>query len=269
MSQLITIQDTQLEQLLYQNVPVVTFQQIAEVHGISVKNAHESFRRHKERFTEGKHYFRLDYTEASQLPSSVEANPNGLIIFTEKGYLLLTKPLRDTKAWEVQERMVDDYFTLKQVQTATFPQPPPFPLLPSPKEQLALAREAALLLEDFGTITQRDKLMLSDVVRNAVFSGDQRLLGPGSDSRYGFSLAERVQTLGYQLSRKAQASIFPVLGKRIAAEYRRRYGSGSPKEARYVDGAQRDVAWYGSEDASWIDPMIQGYLAQLPGIEVR
>ena len=150
-------------------------------------------------------------------------------------------------------------------QAAQNQQPPP--PLPSPKEQLALAREAALLLEDFGTLTERDKLMLSDVVRNAVFSGDQRLLGSGAVPRYGFSLAERVQTLGYQLSRKAQASIFPVLGKRIAAEYRRRYGSGSPKEARYIDGAQRDVAWYGSEDAAWIDPMIQGYLAQLPGIE--
>lgn len=233
-----------------------------------MKNAHESFRRHKERFTEGKHYFRLDYTEARQLPSSVEANPNGLIIFTEKGYLLLTKPLRDTKAWEVQERMVDDYFVLKQVQTATFRQPTPPPLLPSPKEQLALAREAALLLEDFGTLTERDKLMLSDVVRNAVFSGDQRLLGSGSVKQYGFSLAERVQQLGYMLSRKAQASIFPVLGKRITAEYRRRTGSDAPKESRYVDGAQRDVAWYETDETSWIDPMIQGYLAQLPGIEV-
>ena len=269
MQQLITIQETQLEHLLYQGVPVVTFQQIAEVHGISVKNAHESFRRHKERFTEGKHYFRLDYTEVSQLPFSVEANPNGLIIFTEKGYLLLTKPLRDTKAWEVQERMVDDYFALKQAHTSTALQPPP-PLLPSPKEQLALAREAALLLEDFGTLTERDKLMLSDVVRNAVFSGEQRLRILGAAARYGFSLAERVQALGYQLSRKAEASIFPTLGKRIATEYRRRYKTPKvPKEARYVDGAQRDVAWYSSEDASWIDPMIQGYLAQLPGIEVR
>ena len=264
MSQLVTIQDTQLEQLLYHDIPVVTFQQIADVHGISVQNVFSSFRRHKERFTEGKHFYLVE--------NAVEyLGHNGTLktiyLFTEKGYLLLTKPLRDAKAWEVQERMVDDYFALKQVQAATFPQPPPPPLLPSPKEQLALAREAALLLEDFGTITQRDKLMLSDVVRNAVFAGDQRLLGHGADSRYGFSLAERVKALGYQLSRKAEASIFPTLGKRIAAEYRRRYKTHKvPKETRYVDGAQRPVAWYGSEDATWIDPMIQGYLAQLPGI---
>ena len=146
----------------------------------------------------------------------------------------------------------------------------PPPLLPSPAESLAVLREFVNFAEELGLLTERDKLMAVDAARNAVFAGDQRLLGHGADSRYGFSLAERVKALGYQLSRKAEASIFPTLGKRIAAEYRRRYKTHKvPKETRYVDGAQRPVAWYGSEDASWIDPMIQGYLAQLPGIEVR
>ena len=109
----VTINTVTIEQLLYRDTPVVTFQQIAEVHGISVKNIQESFRRHRGRFTEGKHYFRLDFAEARQLPSSVEVSPNGLTVFTEKGYLLLTKPLRDDKSWEVQERMVDEYFALQ------------------------------------------------------------------------------------------------------------------------------------------------------------
>jgi len=114
MSQLVTINHATLEQLLYKNVPVVTIQQIADVHGISVKNVHGAFERHAKRFTEGKHYFRLDFVEASQLLTREEANPNGLLLFTEKGYLLLTKPMRDEKAWDVQERMVDEYFVLRQ-----------------------------------------------------------------------------------------------------------------------------------------------------------
>lgn len=120
MSNLVVVNDVSIEQLTYRNIPVVTFQQIADVHGIVVKNIHESFRRHRNRFTEEKHYFRLDFAEASQLPSSVEANPNGLILFTEKGYLLLTKPMRDEKSWEVQERMIDEYFVLR---SAVVPRP--------------------------------------------------------------------------------------------------------------------------------------------------
>ncbi len=119
MSHLVTIQDTQLEQLLYHDIPVVTFQQIADVHGISVQNVFSSFRRHKERFTEGKHFYLVE--------NAVEyLGHNGTLktiyLFTEKGYLLLTKPLRDAKAWEVQERMVDDYFAMKQAQAPTLPQ---------------------------------------------------------------------------------------------------------------------------------------------------
>ena len=113
MPQLITIQDTQLEHLLYQEQPVVTFQQIADVHGIAIRNVHQSFRRHRTEFTEGEDYIRLDYRAASQLLPGVEANPNGLILFTEQGYLLLTKPMKDKVSWQVQKRMIKDYFALR------------------------------------------------------------------------------------------------------------------------------------------------------------
>ena len=108
----IHINDVQIEQIIYQGEPVVTFAQIAEVHGVPVINVQRSFERHAERFTPGKHYFRLDFAEASQLLLRVEANPNGLTVFTQKGYLLLTKPMKDAKSWEVQEQMVDEYFSL-------------------------------------------------------------------------------------------------------------------------------------------------------------
>ena len=104
-TQMITIGTVDVEQLQYKDQPVVTYAQIAEVHGISVKNVQLSFQRNRDKFTEGKHYFRVDFAEASQLLPSVVVSPNGMILFTERGYLLLTKPLRDKRAWEVQERM--------------------------------------------------------------------------------------------------------------------------------------------------------------------
>ena len=111
-TQLIHINDVQIEQIIYQGEPVVTFAQIAEVHEVPVFNVQRSFERHAERCTPGKHYFRLDFAEANQLQLRVVVGANALIVFTLKGYLLLTKPMRDAKSWQVQERMVDEYFAL-------------------------------------------------------------------------------------------------------------------------------------------------------------
>jgi phage regulator Rha-like protein len=110
----IRINDVSLDQLSYNDVPVVTFQQIAEVHGISVTNVHKSFRRNKKRFIEGKHFYLVEKDRVDL--ESIGTNTT-IYLFTEKGYLLLTKPLRDQTSWEVQERMIDDYFTLKTALT--------------------------------------------------------------------------------------------------------------------------------------------------------
>ena len=48
----------------------------------------------------------LDFAEASQLPLKVEVSANGLTLFTEAGYLLLVKPMRDKLSWQVQEMMI-------------------------------------------------------------------------------------------------------------------------------------------------------------------
>lgn len=136
MSDLIAINDASIEKILYHDVPVVTFEQIAEVHGIPIRNVQRTFQRHRNRFIEGKHCFRLDYSTASELPLRVVVSHNGLVFFTEKGYLLLTKPLRDNKAWEVQERMVDDYFALKQEAVTEVTFPPPLSPLRQAEEDL-------------------------------------------------------------------------------------------------------------------------------------
>jgi hypothetical protein len=116
--QSILVHGQQIDHLYYKDQPVVTFEQMARVHRITQKNLERSFRQHQTRFHEGKHCYLLDFAEASQLLSSIgaKANPYGLGIFTEAGYLLLVKPLRDDLAWQVQERMIEAYFRDKQAQ---------------------------------------------------------------------------------------------------------------------------------------------------------
>jgi hypothetical protein len=87
----VQINDVSLDQLTYKDVPVVTFQQIAEVHGVSVSNVHKSFSHNKEKFTEGKHFYLVD-TEVVGLESN--GTRKTMYLFTQQGYLFLTKPIK-------------------------------------------------------------------------------------------------------------------------------------------------------------------------------
>jgi ORF6N domain len=104
----------EIQRLFYHDRPVVTFEQIAAVHGTDTSHLRQMFRRHKSKLVEGKDYFRLDFTEANQLLLRVTVGGNGLVVFTEGGYLLLVKPMRDDVSWDVQRTMRDAYFKVQQ-----------------------------------------------------------------------------------------------------------------------------------------------------------
>jgi hypothetical protein len=270
MSKLITVNDVQVEQIVYKGQPVVTFEMIAQVHGVDVENVRQAFKRHRERFTEGKHFYRIDFQEASQLVLRVPVSPNGMAIFTEKGYLLLVKPMRDDTSWQVQERMIDDYFALRAQL--------PLPIAPlvapqlTPKEQLQESIDCAKLAMEFlaeiGQLNQRDRLMFADTIRTAHARIQQPTSSPhlALPSPEHFDIADRCRALGYRLNRRQEAEIFPVLGRRVAKEYRERHaddprGSEPHEIDRFVDGKIRPVKWYLLSDAEWIDTIIQSVMA--------
>lgn len=187
---LITINNATLEQLTYRECPVVTVQMIADVHGIAADNVQKSFQRHAKRFIEGKHYFRLDFTEANKLGLSVQVSRNGLTLFTEKGYLLLTKPLRDNTAWEVQERMVDEYFALKAVAAVATPWDIMAQLVETGRqqEQRLLALEAQQRADmEARLATQQQTIEALHQAAQANAKADQAL-----DTQQFFTLAEYV-----------------------------------------------------------------------------
>lgn len=142
------------------------------------------------------------------------------------------------------------------------------PTLPSTAAQLAFLRDAHAFLKELGALTTRDTLMIADQTRNVLLSG-QRLLPAGPDTPQParmYSIAERITALGYALTRDQAAALVPKAGKKVAVEWRERYGAEPGKEARYVDGAVRDVNAYPSMEMDWIDAVLQGYLAGFPGL---
>lgn len=100
----------------YKDIRVLTTQQIAEAYGADNKTISYNFNHNKDRYTEGKHFILLEgdelraFREIHDLPS----NLNKLYLWTEKGAFLHAKSLNTDVAWEVYDRLVDDYFTKKE-----------------------------------------------------------------------------------------------------------------------------------------------------------
>ena len=117
MTELVNIEGTELSVREYNGQRVVTFRDIDEVHQRPSGTARKAFNRNKKYFVLNKHYFVLQVDEAKTI-FNISA-PNGLIVLTERGYLMVTKPLNDELSWKVQDALVDAYFVVKNQQLTT------------------------------------------------------------------------------------------------------------------------------------------------------
>lgn len=96
----------------YKNIRVLTTQQIAEAYGTDSKTISYNFNHNKERYIDEKHFICLSgdelraFREIHDLPN----NLNKLYLWTEKGAFLHAKSLNTDTAWEVYDRLVDNYF---------------------------------------------------------------------------------------------------------------------------------------------------------------
>lgn len=96
----------------YKNIRVLTTQQIAEAYGTDNKTISYNFNHNKDRYVDGKHFICLTgeelraFREIHDLPS----NLNKIYLWTEKGAFLHAKSLNTDTAWEIYDRLVDNYF---------------------------------------------------------------------------------------------------------------------------------------------------------------
>jgi len=98
---------------------VLTTQQLAEAYGTDTERIRVNFNRNKDRFVEGKHYFALTGQEKHDFINSYQIDTTWLkapvfYIWTEKGAWLHAKSLNTDEAWEAYERLVDEYYTVKE-----------------------------------------------------------------------------------------------------------------------------------------------------------
>jgi len=104
---LIRIHNTDIESIEHDGQRVITLDQMDQVHGRPKGTARRNFNQHKQRMEEGRHYFRCDVSEAGIVGRTA---PNGLLLLTESGYLILIKTFRDRLASEVLSGTTASYF---------------------------------------------------------------------------------------------------------------------------------------------------------------
>ncbi|EZP75043.1 phage related anti-repressor protein [Parageobacillus genomosp. 1] len=98
---------------------VLTTQQLAEAYGTDMERIQVNFNRNKERYKEGKHFILLQGEELRQFKATYQIDnqlkfATKLYLWTEKGAWLHAKSLNTDEAWEAYERLVDEYYSVKE-----------------------------------------------------------------------------------------------------------------------------------------------------------
>ncbi len=112
-----------LQPILYNQIPVITSELLAQLYGTKIKNISDNFLNNTTRFVAGKHYFKIEKNELREFKNRPETiglvgkNARSLILWTERGAARHAKMLETDQAWDVFERLEDCYFN-QNAQTA-------------------------------------------------------------------------------------------------------------------------------------------------------
>lgn len=102
------------------NQRILTTQQLAEVYETDVNNIKNNFKRNKEHFIEGKHYYLLEGERLKAFKNQVtesdlvDKHAAHLYLWTERGANRHCKILDTDKAWEQFDNLEETYFHVKE-----------------------------------------------------------------------------------------------------------------------------------------------------------
>ena len=115
---------------------VMTVKHIAEIHGVEVKHVNELINNNIKRFAENIDIIDLLSDEKfkvviDDLGLKGSNRTKNIYILSERGYSKLIKIMDTDLAWEIHDKLIDDYFTLREVIKNNYPRL-------SKKQELAL-----------------------------------------------------------------------------------------------------------------------------------
>lgn len=155
----------QLQVIDYQGQRVLTTAQLAESYGAESDRISKNFHENKERFREGKHFFKLTGDELLHFRNSepqIEVSNMARILYlwTEKGAWMHAKSLNTDQAWEAYEMLVDDYYRVKQ----TLPAMSPAEILAGVANQLVEQERRLALIESRVDRTEKQQEDIKEIL---------------------------------------------------------------------------------------------------------
>lgn len=109
----------ELQVIELNNQRILTTEQLAEFYEASVQQIKQNFNNNKNKFVEGKHYYRLEGNELKDFKNRVEnfdlvgKKANSLILYTKQGASRHSKMLGTDKAWDMFDELEENYFNPK------------------------------------------------------------------------------------------------------------------------------------------------------------
>ncbi len=160
----------------YKNKRIMTTKVLAEQFGSNEQNISRNFTRNSERFIEGKHYFKLEGQELKEFKGYV---PNDeslkfvsiLYLWTDRGAARHAKILDTDEAWDVYEKLEENYFNPKPKQLSPMEQLKlQYQVLGEHEEKLNKVENKVEKLENNMTIDYSQQLELNELAKRKVIA---------------------------------------------------------------------------------------------------
>ena len=94
---------------------------VAEIHGVELKAVNQNIKNNEKRFKDGIDIidlktgnFDLPVLESLGFTKAQVGNAKHIYLLSERGYAKLIKIMDDDKSWEVHDKLVDEYFNLRE-----------------------------------------------------------------------------------------------------------------------------------------------------------
>ena len=129
MANIAQINNTQVSIINFKSIPVVTTAMLAQLYATDTDNIKQNYTRNKERFVEGKHFFKIvgeelknfvgDLKSLANATIQVSSKTRNLILWTERGAARHAKMLDTDQAWDIFEQLEDCYFHRQEILAKT------------------------------------------------------------------------------------------------------------------------------------------------------
>ncbi|TKI50566.1 ORF6N domain-containing protein [Lysinibacillus tabacifolii] len=213
-----------LQVIVHDNQRVLTTNQLAESYETDVKVISNNFTRNKDRYITGKHFIHLSGEDLKQFKAIHQNDESlkfasSLYLWTEKGAWLHAKSLNTDRAWDAYEKLVDEYYNMKEK------------IVPLSKDQalVTVLRTTADLVEDTQEIKKeqheirKELLLINEKVEEQITltSGEQR------------AVQKAVATKIYECEQ--DTTLRPKLFRELYREIKDRFAVASYKDIRRQD----------------------------------